>query len=70
MIEMIRDPLTHLVRNAVDHGIETVADRAAAGKPTQGILGIAARQSGNKISIVVSDDGRGLDEEKIANNAW
>jgi two-component system chemotaxis sensor kinase CheA len=69
MIEMIRDPMTHLVRNAIDHGIEPAAVRAKAGKPEQGILGISARQSGNKISIVVSDDGSGLDEEKIASKA-
>ena len=69
MIEMIRDPLTHIIRNAIDHGIETPSQRLAAGKREIGILSIAARQSGNTISIVVSDDGRGLDEERIAAKA-
>ncbi|QUL36716.1 chemotaxis protein CheA [Erythrobacter sp. JK5] len=66
MIEMVRDPLTHIIRNAIDHGIESPADRAAAGKPEAALLSIAARQSGNTISIVVGDDGRGLDERRIA----
>ncbi|ANK11941.1 chemotaxis protein CheA [Erythrobacter neustonensis] len=65
MIETIRDPLTHIIRNAIDHGIETPAARRAAGKHEIGLLTIAARQSGNTISIVVADDGRGLDEERI-----
>ncbi|KWV91016.1 chemotaxis protein CheA [Erythrobacter sp. YT30] len=69
MIETIRDPLTHLIRNAVDHGIESPSDRLASGKREIGILSISARQSGNTISIVVSDDGRGLNEEKIADKA-
>ena len=69
MIEMIRDPVTHIIRNAIDHGIETPSDRLANGKREIGILSIAARQSGNTISIVISDDGRGLDEEKIAAKA-
>ncbi len=69
MIEMIRDPLIHIIRNAIDHGMETPAERAAAGKLESGFLSIAARQSGNTISIVVSDDGAGLDEEKIGNKA-
>ena len=65
MIETVRDPLTHLIRNAIDHGIESPSDRMAAGKPETGTISIAARQSGNKISIVISDDGRGLDQDKI-----
>ena len=69
MIEMVRDPLTHIIRNAIDHGMETPADRLAVGKREIGLLSIAARQSGNTISIVVSDDGRGLDETKIADKA-
>lgn len=69
MIEMIRDPLTHIIRNAIDHGFEPPSDRMAAGKREIGLLSIAARQSGNTISIVVSDDGRGLDEKRIAAKA-
>lgn len=66
MIETIRDPLTHIIRNAIDHGIEAPSARLASGKREIGLLAIAARQSGNTISIVLSDDGRGLDEERIA----
>ena len=69
MIEMVRDPLTHIIRNAIDHGIEPPHERLAAGKRETAFLTIAARQSGNTISIVVSDDGRGIDEEKIAAKA-
>ncbi|MHA7819369.1 MAG: chemotaxis protein CheA [Erythrobacter sp.] len=69
MIEMIRDPLTHIIRNAIDHGMETPSERLRGGKREIGLLSISARQSGNTISIVVSDDGRGLDEERIAAKA-
>lgn len=65
MIETIRDPLTHIIRNAIDHGVETPSARLAQGKREIGLLAIAARQSGNTISIVISDDGRGLDEDRI-----
>jgi two-component system chemotaxis sensor kinase CheA len=69
MIETIRDPLTHLIRNAIDHGIEAPSVRLGQGKREIGLLALAARQSGNTISIVISDDGRGLDEERIAAKA-
>lgn len=69
MIETIRDPLTHIIRNAIDHGIETPATRRASGKREIGLLTIGARQSGNTIAIVIADDGRGLDEERIAAKA-
>lgn len=69
MIETIRDPLTHIIRNAIDHGIERPSARLAGGKREIGLLAIAARQSGNTISIVLADDGRGLDEERIAAKA-
>ncbi|OBV11262.1 chemotaxis protein CheA [Erythrobacter dokdonensis] len=69
MIETIRDPLTHLIRNAIDHGIEAPAARLAEGKREIGLLTIAARQSGNTIAIQISDDGRGLDEDRIAAKA-
>ena len=69
MIEMIRDPLTHIVRNAIDHGIEPADKRAAAGKPPLGTLRVAARQSGNQILIEVADDGRGVDGDKLLRKA-
>ena len=69
MIEMIRDPITHLIRNALDHGIETPTQRLAAGKRENGMLSIASRQSGNKITMVITDDGAGLNEKKIGEKA-
>jgi two-component system, chemotaxis family, sensor kinase CheA len=69
MIEMIRDPLTHIVRNAVDHGIELPADRLKAGKREIGILSVSARQSGNQILIDIQDDGRGIDGKKLVEKA-
>jgi two-component system chemotaxis sensor kinase CheA len=65
VIERIGDPLTHLVRNAIDHGIETPAERRAAGKPESGRLRLEAYQQGGNIYVEVSDDGRGLDRERI-----
>jgi two-component system chemotaxis sensor kinase CheA len=69
MIEMIRDPLTHIIRNAVDHGIELPADRLKAGKREIGILAVSARQSGNQILIDIHDDGRGIDGRKLVEKA-
>ncbi len=69
MIESIRDPIVHLIRNAVDHGIEGAETRAAAGKPAAGMVRIAARQSGNLITLSISDDGGGLDTTRIADKA-
>ena len=69
MIEMIRDPLTHIIRNAVDHGIELPAERLKAGKREIGILCISARQSGNQILIDIQDDGRGIDGKKLVEKA-
>jgi two-component system chemotaxis sensor kinase CheA len=65
MIEKISDPLTHLVRNAIDHGIETPEVRQAAGKPATGTLRLKASQRGGNVVIEVSDDGRGLDRDRI-----
>src|SRR3954452_7004713 len=65
MIEMIRDPLTHIIRNAVDHGIEKPADRLKAGKREIGLLAVSARQSGNQILIDIQDDGRGIDGKEL-----
>jgi len=69
MIEMIRDPLTHIIRNAVDHGIEKPADRLKAGKREIGLLSVSARQSGNQILIDIVDDGKGIDGKKLVEKA-
>jgi len=69
MIEMIRDPLTHIIRNAVDHGIEKPAERLKAGKREIGVLHVSARQSGNQILIDIHDDGRGIDGKKLVEKA-
>ena len=69
MIEMIRDPLTHIIRNAVDHGIETPAERLKAGKREIGLLCVSARQSGNQILIDIQDDGRGINGKKLVEKA-
>jgi two-component system chemotaxis sensor kinase CheA len=69
MIEMIRDPLTHIIRNAVDHGIEKPADRLKAGKREIGLLSVSARQSGNQILIDIHDDGRGIDGKSLVEKA-
>lgn len=66
MIEMIRDPLAHILRNAIDHGIEPPSERIAAGKRENGCIRVCARQAGNQIEIIVSDDGRGIDGERLA----
>jgi two-component system chemotaxis sensor kinase CheA len=65
MVDAIADPLTHLVRNSLDHGIETPGQRLAAGKPAQGRLGLNAYHESGSIVIEVSDDGRGLDRQRI-----
>ena len=69
LIELIRDPLVHIIRNSVDHGIEMPADRLAAGKPAAGRLVVSARQSGNQILIEIADDGRGIDVARIVDKA-
>lgn len=69
MIEMIRDPLTHIIRNSIDHGIESPADRREKGKRPAGHLRVSARQAGNQILIEVSDDGRGIDGESLVSRA-
>ncbi len=69
MIELMRDPLGHIIRNAVDHGIETPAERIAAGKPQAGRLVVSARQSGNQILIEIADDGRGIDTARLVAKA-
>jgi two-component system chemotaxis sensor kinase CheA len=69
MIEMLRDPLTHIIRNAVDHGIERPEDRRRSGKRVPGCLAVCARQAGNQILIEISDDGRGIDTEALVARA-
>jgi two-component system, chemotaxis family, sensor kinase CheA len=69
MVEAIRDPLMHIVRNAIDHGIEAPADRELGGKSAGGTLTVIARQSGNQVSITVADDGRGIDVQKLVHKA-
>jgi two-component system, chemotaxis family, sensor kinase CheA len=65
MLEVIKDPLLHVVRNAIDHGIEPPAERRARGKPERGTLRLAASHEGGHIALRVADDGRGLDTEAI-----
>jgi two-component system chemotaxis sensor kinase CheA len=65
MIERLADPLVHLIRNAVDHGLEAPEDRMRAGKPATGTIRLAARHAGAEVLVTVSDDGRGLDAERI-----
>ena len=65
LIEKITDPLTHLVRNSIDHGIESPAERLAAGKPDKGTITLRAFHQGGNVIIEVNDDGRGLDRNKI-----
>ncbi|WP_024538633.1 chemotaxis protein CheW [Comamonas badia] len=69
LVEKITDPLTHLVRNSCDHGIEMPADRLAAGKPEHGTLTLSASHQGGSIVIEVRDDGRGLSREKLLTKA-
>ena len=69
MIELMRDPLVHIIRNAVDHGLESPADRRAAGKREAGQLVVSARQSGNQIVIEIADDGRGIDVARLVAKA-
>ncbi|MGA8864781.1 MAG: chemotaxis protein CheA [Gallionella sp.] len=69
MIEDLNDPLVHLVRNAVDHGVETLEGRVAAGKPEKSMVELKARQEGDHILITIADDGRGMRPEVIRNKA-
>lgn len=65
IIEAIKDPLTHVVRNAIDHGIEPPEVRLAAGKPEEGLLALRAYHEGGQVNIEISDDGGGIDPERI-----
>ncbi len=65
VLEQVNDPLIHIMRNAIGHGIETPEARVAAGKPAKGIVRVSARQEGDRIVIEVADDGAGIDPDKI-----
>ena len=65
VLELIKDPLTHMVRNSADHGLEMPAARRAAGKPEKGTIRLSARHEGGHIVIEISDDGAGLSTERI-----
>ncbi|GLI37768.1 chemotaxis protein CheA [Geobacter hydrogenophilus] len=69
VVDEIGDPLIHLIRNAMDHGLETPDERMAAGKPRKGTLILSAAHEGNQIVISIKDDGKGIDAEKIARKA-
>jgi two-component system chemotaxis sensor kinase CheA len=69
LLEAVKDPLTHLVRNSVDHGIETPEDRLAAGKPAEGVLTLRAYHEGGQVVVEVADDGAGIDAERVADKA-
>jgi two-component system chemotaxis sensor kinase CheA len=65
VLDLIKDPLTHMVRNSADHGLESTADRVAAGKPEQGTIRVSAYHEGGHIIICIADNGRGLNTERI-----
>jgi two-component system, chemotaxis family, sensor kinase CheA len=69
VVDAIGDPLVHLVRNALDHGLETPAEREAAGKPAAGTVRLSARHAGGNVVITVADDGRGVDRHAVAAKA-
>jgi two-component system chemotaxis sensor kinase CheA len=70
MVERIADPLMHLVRNGLDHGLETPEEREAAGKPAAGRLVLSARHESGSIVIRIDDDGRGIHRDKVLQRAW
>ncbi len=69
VIERLGEPLTHMIRNAVDHGLETPQERLAAGKPEEGTVTLSAEHRGGRIVIEVSDDGRGIDRARVKEKA-
>lgn len=69
IIDSLSDPLMHLVRNCMDHGLETSEERIAKGKPAKGRVELRAYNNGNNVVVTVSDDGKGLDRDKILNKA-
>jgi two-component system chemotaxis sensor kinase CheA len=69
VVDALGDPMVHLVRNSLDHGLETLEERRAAGKPDTGTLEISARHAGGNVVISVTDDGRGINARKVAEKA-
>src|SRR5262249_15550282 len=69
IVEAIRDPLTHMVRNAVDHGIEPPAERQGRGKAAEGRLSLHAFHEGGKVIIEITDDGKGIDPQRVRDKA-
>ncbi|QJT09533.1 chemotaxis protein CheA [Oceanidesulfovibrio marinus] len=69
VIDQLKDPLVHILRNSMDHGIESPETRTAAGKPAQGVVRLSARHSSGNVVITIEDDGKGLDPEKIREKA-
>src|SRR5262249_39460074 len=69
LIEAVRDPLTHLVRNAIDHGIETPPRRRSAGKSEEGAVRLPAYHQGGQVNVEVSDDGGGIDPDRVRQRA-
>ncbi len=69
ILEQLRTPLTHLIRNAFDHGIEMPQDRLAAGKPAEGTITLSAAIAGNQITLIIADDGHGINLDKIRQKA-
>ncbi|HEX2768293.1 MAG TPA: chemotaxis protein CheA, partial [Geobacteraceae bacterium] len=69
ILEELADPLIHIIRNAVDHGLETTDERQACGKPTQGLIRLAVCREKDQVVIVVEDDGRGMDPAKLLASA-
>jgi two-component system chemotaxis sensor kinase CheA len=65
IIEELADPLTHMIRNALDHGLERPEERIAAGKPVEGAITLSAEQRGGRIVITIADDGRGLNRDRL-----
>jgi two-component system, chemotaxis family, sensor kinase CheA len=69
VIEQLSDPIMHMIRNAADHGIESTEERVAAGKPVDGLIHLSAEQRGSRIVIEISDDGCGINREKVRQKA-
>ncbi|MDR1871721.1 MAG: chemotaxis protein CheW [Deltaproteobacteria bacterium] len=69
MVESIHDPLVHMIRNCLDHGLESPQERRAAGKPPKGVVSLKAYHQGGNVVIELSDDGRGLDRQKVVARA-
>jgi two-component system chemotaxis sensor kinase CheA len=69
LLDAIAEPMTHLVRNAIGHGIESAEERARAGKPAQGTIRLEAYHQGNQVIVEISDDGRGIDAQKVKTRA-